>query len=591
MTLSWLETFDHIWLPASFTETTLLCLNGALIFKFESSSGHVSLALFLLWTIIGLVAVFRTVQFMLFFTGELFRDGLYFFMFGCRIISVLVVTALSMACWSEVRSISTVLIWVVLANLFWVVELLLGTQFLWYCREKIVMRAIDDLVFRDPIDSDTITRMKIFTERFRNLQSKIHGSFVQPRIGPISLPTTTERILQPSGGVGKAILDWDNDSSTHRTRKALWCVIDDMESTADLARDVYRLLSESRRDAGVALIDPPPPPSYRHQYALSTPMALEHEYRFPYCRPPENVRPWDIFLDSAALVQSMISQPLVRTERRLARIGPNAIEPQQKVSLVVHSVSNSVHAEELMGAIQAVDLYLPDAAKFLDIIIVSHSRFFLPVAEAHPEILDRVCALHVLESRTRAPMFICSSDVLAAPSLCERLFSLLLNGIYRAGGDHARQVMPRLSSLVPTPEADPIDDSSTESIFTALHAATENRAELLQLFAGITVIERFQIDAEIRQDSIKIARLLQTVSSSSSLESDVTNIPREHSIAVLNLTREVLDHGLPKNSVIVDRKAFSQCAHRLLTSLSASLQLPSDDPAITGIGVSDLHKM
>lgn len=177
-----------------------------------------------------------------------------------------------------------------------------------------VMRAIDDLIFRDPIDSDTTSRMKILTAKFRNLQSNIHAAFVRPRVGSISLPTTTEGILQPFEGVGEAILSWENNASTHRTRKALWCVVNDTESTTDMAVDACRLLSESRIESDVALVDvsrtrsifwplirglATASSSYRQEYALNTPMALEDEYRFPYYSPPKTMRPWNLFLNSA----------------------------------------------------------------------------------------------------------------------------------------------------------------------------------------------------------------------------------------------------------------------------------------------------
>ncbi|KAJ6453973.1 kinase-like domain-containing protein [Mycena sanguinolenta] len=487
--------------------------------------------------------------------------------------------------------------------MLWIIELSFGSQFLLYRREKIVIAAIDDLIFCDPIDSAT-TRMKIFTGRLRNLKSNIQALFVQTRVGPISLPATTYGTFRSSEGVWKAILGWANDSSTQQTRKAMWCVINDTGRTADIARDVCRLLSESRSESAVALVDvsrtqsifwplisglATASPSYRQEYARSTPRALEYTYRFPYYDPPKITRPRNFFLDPAELVQTMISQPLIRMQRRLSHIASNAIESQHRVTLVVYGVSNSLHTTELMQTIEAIDLYLPDTAKFLDILIVSHSRIFLPTAEVHLDILDRVCALHISDSWIKAPVFICSGDILASPPLCERLSSLLLNGIYRTGGDHANQIMPMLLTLVQSPEVDVVDDSSTESIFVALHTATKHRARLLQFFMGITVIEQFQIDEEIRRDNIKVARLLQTLSSSPSLKSDVTRIPREHSIAVLNLTHEVLGRGLPRNSVIVDWKAFTQRARRLLNLLSTSLQLLPDNIAISSIVVSASH--
>ncbi|KAF7360946.1 hypothetical protein MSAN_01124700 [Mycena sanguinolenta] len=607
MALSWLEIFDHIWFPVSVTETVLLCVNCVKVPELGSSSNG-SLALLILWMIIGLVTVLRAVQFILLISDEIFRDWIYSFMLNCKIISVIVVTTLSIACWSEVKNIPTVLIWIVLANLLWGTELSLGSQFLRYRREKIVIRAIEDLICRDPIDSDTTSRMKIFTARFRNWQSRIHASLVRPRVGPISLPETTEGVFQSSEGIGKAIFDWDNNSSTHRTRKALWCVVNDTENTADIARDVSRLLSESRTGSGVALVDVSrtrsifwpvihglvtASPAYRQEYALSTPMALEHEYHFPYYLPPKNIRPWDIFLDSANLVESLIWQPLVRMQRRLSRIAPNVIEPQQKVTLVVHGVSNTVHTEELVQAIEAIELYLSDTAKFLDIVIVSHSRIFLPAAD-HPDILDRVCALHILDSWINAPMFIYSGDTLPSPPLCEKLFSLLLDGIYRTGGDHAKRVTPRLLPLLPSPEANAVDDSTTESIFAALHSTTQLRAQFLQCFVGITVIEQFQIDEEIRHDNIQIAKFLRTVASSPSLKSDVAGIPPQDLLLADELIGnyiffQILGRGLPRNSVIVDWKSFTQRAHRLLNALSASLQLLPDDIAITGIVVSSSH--
>ncbi|KAF8128478.1 hypothetical protein K438DRAFT_908122 [Mycena galopus ATCC 62051] len=502
-------------------------------------------------------------------------------------ITVVLISILCVMSWSQVHDIPTIAAWIVCSNLLWAIELSFGDQFPQYRREQIVIRSIQHHIARDHIDSDFPNTLRMVKTRIRDLWSTVHA-FVRP----ISLWTEAEDGLQPvlPHAVGAAILGWEENSRAQRTRKAMWCVVNDGEDSTAFAENVGRLLSGSHIGSGVSLVDVSKThsifwpfiygvvtasPAYRQEYAINTPKAFTDSYK--------DLPLSGIYTDSAEIVQSLISEPLVRIQR----LHHTPMESMPKVMVVVHGVSTTVHATELMAAIRDVDRYLPGIMKFLDIVIVSHSSFFESTAQNFPKIMQNICVLHILEPRTNPCMFIYSADTMDPSKLCENLFSLLLDGMYRTGGDQAKTIMTKLLPLVPSPGTTAADPS-TEGVFCALYAVATHRDQLLSCLAGLTVIKQAQIDEKIREDNLKIAEVLDTLFTSTSIKRDLARVPPEHSLAVLNLTHQVIDRGLPRH-VAADWKAFTLRAHRFLGSLAVTLRLLPDDISIAGVVLSGPH--
>ncbi|KAF8144355.1 hypothetical protein K438DRAFT_586014 [Mycena galopus ATCC 62051] len=252
-----------------------------------------------------------------------------------------------------------------------------------------------------------------------------------------------------------------------------------------------------------------------------------------------------------------------------ARVQSNACDPR---------CFNQRPRRRAHGSYRGCELLPSQDCEILDIVVVSHSNFFQSTAQNFSQIMQRVRVLHILKSITTPWLFICSDHTAEPPELCENLFSLFLDGVCRTGGEQVKKVIPDLLSLVHSPAS---PTTSTEWIFSALHTAAQNRGRLLSCFTSIKLIKQFQIDEKIKEDNMAIAVLLQTLlnaSKFSQIRSDMDRIPREHSLAVLNLTHQVLNRGLPS-----DWKEFTGRAHLFLGSLSAALGLLPDDLLITGV--------
>ncbi|KAF7359797.1 hypothetical protein MVEN_00704900 [Mycena venus] len=571
MPLSLLAIFSHIWLPAS----AMMAVNGVLVCRQALSHTDLPPGLIVLVLTTAFVFILRGFQFLALFTGDFFRGGTYFWCRNSITIATLLIAALCVdgaLCGTDVQDIPTIPVWIIGSNLLWVIELSFGDQFPQYHCEQIALRCIEHLMSCDPIDTDPSSMIETCKAKLRNL-----GSYINTFLGPISLSTSAENNRQPllPEAMGTAILDWAKDSKAQHTRKAMWCVMNDGESTTDVAGNLWRLLSDSDLRSGVALVDVSKTrsifwpfihglaiasPLYRREYGLNTPPIFQSYFSFSRRK---YLRPLNLYRNSAAFVESLISRPLARIRKSL-RAGPGGIEAVPKTMLIVHGVSNTVQARELMAVIQDVDLSLTGSSKFLDILIVSHSSIFQTTAKKLPEIMRSIHTLHVLNSRREPslPVFFCSASAVEPPPLCENLFSLLLDGLHRTGGELAKSL----------PARGPI-----------LGAFTWRNIENALFWY---VLPPWVI-LSIREDNIKIACALENVFRSPSFKREVVQVAQEHSLAVLNLTHQVLDRGFPSNGVISDWKAFTLHAHRLINSLSATLRLLPDGISITGIVLSN----
>ncbi|KAJ7906556.1 hypothetical protein B0H13DRAFT_2333295 [Mycena leptocephala] len=82
------------------------------------------------------------------------------------------------------------------------------------------------------------------------------------------------------------------------------------------------------------------------------------------------------------------------------------------------------------------------------------------------------------------------------------------------------------------------------------------------------VISQAQIQMSIRKDNVEIAGMLQQIFQFKSVKQDIQAVPEEEAFSVLNLTHNILDRGLPENSILEHKKLFKQLARRLVNILA-----------------------
>jgi hypothetical protein len=120
-------------------------------------------------------------------------------------------------------------------------------------------------------------------------------------------------------------------------------------------------------------------------------------------------------------------------------------------------------------------------------------------------------------------------------------------------------------------------------------------------------VSQSRINKALIKDNLKIVQILQTLFEIKSYKKDFPALPREHALAVLNLTHyvrwskvyltwtplmiitQILDVGLAENQMIPDYDIFLKRAHILLNRLADYLRLLPDEIAINGVVLLDEH--
>ncbi|KAK7045072.1 kinase-like domain-containing protein [Favolaschia claudopus] len=591
-----IQVFDCAWLSAIVMGMVLMLKITGSLFALQVQLGDKTPLLLIVLFLSGVLSIiFSLAQLFFLGIGEYFRDYFYTSIRNFFIAITLWMSALFTICWPEVQNIQTIPVWLMLSNGLWVIGLIIGDKFPQYRRDRTVIWSIRNLVSRDPLESESqFSKITMLATRFQTLRSRFRTYRLWPRSGSIALPAEIGG-LSPSltDKLHTMLLPLMNESRSH---KAVWCAVNGAPPT-QLAQEIFHLFhSSSLSDPdSVVKVDlsqthsifwpiilglATASPVYRQEYGINTPMAIQ--WSFPEYR-PKDLRPLRLYHNSAEIVQAFISEPLARIRGRL---GMENMLP--RVTLIVHGVSNRVHASELVNFIHELEVYLPGSANFINLVIVSGLDLFRTAVQDFDDLLEHVCVVHVLDSETA----ICSKDTVEAPPCSKSFSKLLWDGVFCTGGDEAKRVMPILLSIIRkfnTTIAVTTEKSSPESIFSALYAAATQREQLLQCVAELPTIPQFRVDESIGQDNIAIAEALQVLfrTKQSSWKRDLITIPREHSLVVLNLAHQILDRGLPQNIAILNWKTFASNAHRLVASLSAALRLMPAELSITEIKLSN----
>ncbi|KAF7355812.1 hypothetical protein MVEN_00909400 [Mycena venus] len=114
------------------------------------------------------------------------------------------------------------------------------------------------------------------------------------------------------------------------------------------------------------------------------------------------------------------------------------------------------------------------------------------------------------------------------------------------------------------------------TLFIDLHNAP-------QCFSALKNVPRTRINHALVKDNLKIAQALQLLFHIRSYKVDFPTLPRDHALAVINLTHYILDVGLAENDAIPDYDIFSRRAHTLLNRLAKYLDVLPDEIAINGV--------
>ncbi|KAJ7608066.1 hypothetical protein DFH06DRAFT_1149244 [Mycena polygramma] len=515
-------------------------------------------------------------------------------------------------------------------------EIYLRDDFRKHMKDMIVLRTLDYLVLSDATSLNTkVTRKG--TNPKEKLWSRLVSLFSRPSKGPISLPIDDEAgdglemdvgdddPAPPTSSPWKIpaeltenVLHWSRLSTEWDTHKALWISTDNKGHHSAIAHAVSRvLISEKSMRSRVAVVDLSQTrsafwpltrgfaaalPEYRAALGDNPPSAIRdnsvHVPKFRAGRP--DLSPWLYYSDRTDVITNLITRPLRDVYKELDKArgsdsesdleSARAPEPP-RIILVVHGIRNNDQGDEVSDTINELEVKLKKRYKYVGVVAISSSKILRHVSDDDPVIMDYVCTLFVSKSGS----ILYSGKSPNLPAFYKNLFLLLVDGIHRTGGVRAERLWNQLTKLASLSDADPPEgdaedgSTSTLSIFSALYKASQARTQILELLSKIKVVSRSRINKRLLQDNAKIAGLLQQLVKHNSYKKDIQQLPREHAIAILNLTHYTLDRGLPDKAVVKDYKQFSLRAHRLLNWLAAYLQLLPDELAVHGVKLLSDH--
>ncbi|KAJ7464055.1 hypothetical protein FB451DRAFT_453740 [Mycena latifolia] len=469
----------------------------------------------------------------------------------------------------------------------------------------------------------------------KKLWSRLIALFRRRSTGPIALPVDGDLLEMGAGAedptreawdipaeLTQDVLHWSRLSPDWHTNKALWISTDTKERHRAIADAVSTLLQPSSGDTrtGIAIVDAgktrsafwplvhgfaSASPGYRAALGERPPPVLsENDVRSPIFHAAKaDHSPYTYYAQRSDIITKLICNPLKNVYEAFTKESDSSdsdsdsdtaepADPQAptRIILIVHGIRNKEQAAEVYDTIDKLEVKLKKNYKHIGIVAISDSKLLRHVSDDDRVIMDYVCMLFVSD----AGSIVYSGKNPAPPAFYENLFLLLVDGIHRTGGAKAEKLWNQLPELASLSEADPIDtdednSESTLLIFSALYKASQARTKILELLTKIRVISRSQINKRLLKDNAKIAGLLQRLFKLNSYKKDIPKLPREHAIAVLNLTHYTLDRGLPDKGVVQDYKKFSLRAHRLLNWLADYLRLLPEEIAVHGVVLLSEH--
>ncbi|KAJ7070451.1 hypothetical protein B0H15DRAFT_895297 [Mycena belliarum] len=515
-------------------------------------------------------------------------------------------------------------------------EIYLREDFRKHMKGMIVLRALDYLVLADT----TLNRKPTpkGTTPFKTPWSRLI-ILSRPSTGPISLPDDDDADDLLEMGVGdddpappshapweippdlvEDVLHWSQLSTQWDTHKALWISSDQKERHKTIALAVSRLLTSStdkNTRTSVAVVDVAQTrsvfwpltrglaaalPEYRAALGDDPPSVIRdnsvHVPRLHAGKP--DLSPWLYYDSNSGIIAKLITRHLYDIYKELDKARGSDLDSSDlqsarvpgppRITLIIHGIRNNDQGDEVSDTIDKLEVKLKKLYKYVSIVAISSSKILRHVSDDDTVIMDYVCTLFVSESGN----IIYSGKSPAPPAFYKNIFLLLVDGIHRTGGVRAEKLWSQLSNLAlsgaDVDQEDDVEDANeTSSIFSALYKASQVRTQILELLSKIKVVSRSRINKRLLQDNAQIVGLLQRLVKHNLYKKDIQNLPREHAIALLNLTHYTLNRGLPDKVVVKDHKQFTLRTHRLLNWLAAYLQLLPDELAVHDVKLLSDH--
>ncbi|KAJ7442746.1 hypothetical protein B0H11DRAFT_490853 [Mycena galericulata] len=527
-----------------------------------------------------------------------------------------------------------------------VIEFWLGDKFRQHMMELKILRRMDFLVLADPVlptsNNKSIQRSNMrgclmlvfshfprptraFTEEtlasYPNirgatspLRSRITGLFRQHRAGPIYLAdtpdtgvdlplSTTQSSVESAPQLMENVHHW-LALICEQPDRGLWITTYNTQSyMAYLAETISRTISPDGSDVTVVDMSQTESvfwplvrglmmasPEYRRVLICDIPKPLSSPdcTLFTPAFPRNPVRP-ALYYDPATFIDTLICEPLKNRHHASAYRLP-------RTTIIVHGLRSLQQAEEMYKTIDIMHNMLEEVEPVdedpirdwyepIAIVAISNPGLFSRVKDVS---LRSICTLY---DSCSGCMY--SENRLTPPSFYKNLFVLLEDRIHLTGGHEGEQLYTTLTEISVLAETDLLtaaDDAthSTLSLFSALNHALETRKRILECLTKAKNVTQSDINVALTHDGIKISQVLQMLFEIKSYEKDFPLLPRDHALAVLNLTNYILDAGAATNrEIIPNYNIFASRAHILLNHLAQYLELLPDDLAIKGVVLSN----
>ncbi|KAJ6531027.1 hypothetical protein B0H19DRAFT_1190057 [Mycena capillaripes] len=511
-------------------------------------------------------------------------------------------------------------------------EVYFGDEFRQYMRDLTVLQSAEYFVTADFRSRNTRTSRKF---RLPKKMLRSLALFTRPESGYIALPSAeplemgvalpistihSSSSCHSSADLSESVLHWSRMSTG--SHKALWITANDNERCAEIADMVPELLSTGSGYAvGISIVDVSQTHSvfwplirglatvsteYRVELGIRPPLPMLSYFEGFPLRPAafkdggkREVSPWLDDDNNEKIINRLLCSPLKTMYENLSVGSLTSGSTDEEnllptelphITLVVHGVWSAKQAEELYETLERLEVGLGDYYKSIRMLIITTPTLLRYVSDSDHAIMKRVCTLYVSDTGS----VIYSGKFPSPPMFYESLFLLLLDGINRVGGNEAERIRIKLAELdiLSAGELADNDDEmgrSTASIFSRLYKASVARSQILELLSKIQVITRAQINRRLVKDNIKIAEMLQRLLELNSYKQDIPSLPQEYTLAVMNLTNNMLEYGLPANAGFKDPKVFALRARHFLHWLAEYLERLPDELTVSGVVLLNEH--
>ncbi|KAF7341636.1 hypothetical protein MSAN_02061300 [Mycena sanguinolenta] len=513
--------------------------------------------------------------------------------------------------WPEITNI-TVLFPIIYIGVLSMLELWSGGEFQHDMTEKMVIQAVAYFV---SVDSTSPLPPRRNPWRFNIFRRLSRGSISLPirhdeplgRPSELGSNSSSDFLWQAPPEVAESILHWSKVWSS----KALWITANNDQRCKELAYLAHDLLSteeNSVMSAGVALVDVSrtssivwplvhsligASPDYEALISMDPTEPYNQYFSWFHFRPLafQGGGRWDVSPQMPRdPIETLICAPLRKLHEVLAQemlhyggdeesAGWSSINPP--IVLIVHGVQNTAQVSEAYRLIQRLEKGLDEIHQPIGLVIVTNPNLLRHVFDRNETLLEHACTLYVSD----AGSIVYSGKDYSPPVFYESLFSLLEHCIHQIGGPEAERLLGHLreQGIFPEVQSEHGTNFSALSILSKLHKASLARKIILETLARIAILSPPQINQRLAIDNVKIAELLQQLFELNSYKSDIPSLPQEYAWAAMNLTNDILDRGLAKNDIIVDRILFLRRAQHFLNWLATHLQLLPEEISISGI--------